>query len=66
VAERCRLCTTNDRDGLVEELAERLWESCRQLDMDPPWKDAPPFWQHAMRVHAITAVNTLERMREGA
>jgi hypothetical protein len=27
--------------------------------------DAPPFWQHAMRVHAITAVNTLERMREG-
>jgi hypothetical protein len=34
MAEHCRLCTTNDRDGLVEELAEALWDSCRQLEMD--------------------------------
>jgi hypothetical protein len=64
MADRCRLCTTNDRDGLVEELAEALWESCRQIELDPAWKNAPPYWQHAMRVHATTSIATLERMRE--
>jgi hypothetical protein len=27
-------------------------ESCRQIELDPAWKNAPPYRQHAMRVHA--------------
>jgi hypothetical protein len=66
MADRCRLCTTNDEDGLVDELAEALWEACRQIELDPPWAGAPPYWQHLMRVQARTSVNLMQsKLRHG-
>jgi hypothetical protein len=32
--DRCRLCTANDREALVEHVAAALWESRRQGTLD--------------------------------
>ena len=58
---RCRLCTTNDRATLVEELAGEMWASRRDSEIDPPWADAAPYWQNAMRQFAEATVNMLEK-----
>ena len=49
---RCRLCTTNDRAALTEELAEEMWESRRDREIDPPWADAGHYWQPVMPQYA--------------
>lgn len=59
----CRICTTNDLDSLVEELAERMWLSRRDRDIDPDkWEDAGPYWQRAMREFAS---ETIKMARHG-
>ena len=32
---RCRLCTANDQDALIECFAERLWERHREAEFPP-------------------------------
>lgn len=60
MAHRCRICTTNDREGLVEDLAERMWESRRERDLDPDaWADAPPYWQMVFRQFASETIKML-------
>ena len=57
---RCRLCTANDPDGLVEHLAEQLWESRRHGTLDDwPWAEAGEYWQRIMREMAATAIQGL-------
>lgn len=56
--ERCRLCTTNDVDGLIEEIAQELWASFPK-DVAGTWADAEGYWQHVMRSHARVMVNLL-------
>ena len=58
---RCRLCTTNDRPALVEELAAEMWESRRDREIDPPWSEAGQYWQPAMRQFAEVSLRMLER-----
>ncbi|MBV9527892.1 hypothetical protein [Sphingomonas sp.] len=58
---RCRLCTSNDRDALIEELAIEMWESRRDREIDPPWEGAGDYWQRAMREFAAATVKMLER-----
>ncbi|SEM53097.1 hypothetical protein SAMN05192583_0530 [Sphingomonas gellani] len=48
---RCRICTANDEDGLIEHMAERLWEGTRVMDL-PAWAEAGEFWQEKYRDHA--------------
>ncbi|WP_019517933.1 hypothetical protein [Sphingomonas sp. Mn802worker] len=36
---RCMLCTSNDRDGLVQLVAQALWDSRRE-EGDLLWKQA--------------------------
>jgi hypothetical protein len=55
---RCRLCSVNDREALVEELAEKMWESRRDREIDPPWDGAGPYWQGVMRGFARTTMWT--------
>ena len=60
MAERCRICTANDAAGVIEEVAEAVWESRRDMEMgDPPWADAGSYWQGLMRQVATTAVQHL-------
>jgi hypothetical protein len=57
---RCRLCTANDIDALVDELAGELWESRRHGTLDDwPWQDASPMWKTTFRDFARTAVEVL-------
>jgi len=58
---RCRLCTTNDKEGLVEELAAEMWDSRRDYHIDPAWEDAGPYWQTVFREFAQATVAMLER-----
>ena len=57
---RCRLCTANDMDAVVEHLAEQLWESRRHGTLDDwPWAQAGDYWQRIFREFATTAVASL-------
>jgi hypothetical protein len=58
---RCRLCTTNDRDGLVEQLAAEMYASRSEQGIDPPWERAGEYWQRAMRQFAEATLKMLER-----
>ncbi len=57
VGHRCRLCTTNDHDALVEQLAAELWTTTPEDGRT--WEQAGGYWQDAFRVHAATAVRLL-------
>ena len=65
MTEHYRLCTANDRDGMIAQLAGDLWNSRRQgmLD-DRPWDGAGEYWQRIFRELAVTAVGSLAQNRE--
>lgn len=58
---RCRLCTTNDKEALAEQLAAEMWNSRRDHQMDPPWEGAGDYWQSIFRHFAQTTIAMLER-----
>ena len=55
---RCRLCTANDREALVEQVAEQLRERRRHGTLDD-WPWAGGYWQPLYRELAATAVKSL-------
>ncbi|QUT05181.1 hypothetical protein KFK14_19615 [Sphingobium phenoxybenzoativorans] len=55
---RCRLCSTNDIDGLIEDVAQGLWASFPR-DVACTWEDATGYWQYVMRTHARVTINLL-------
>jgi hypothetical protein len=58
--ERCRLCTANDEEALIDDLAGQLWESRRDGTLDDvPWVDAGSYWQRIFQDFARTAVGAL-------
>lgn len=54
-AGRCRLCTANDRDALIEQLAAELW----QTRDGQPWVEVSDQWQHVFRQFPTAAIATL-------
>lgn len=55
---RCRICTSNDEDALIDHIAEAIWESRRHGSLDDqPWSKVHPYWYKEMRQLAETAVN---------
>ncbi|KZE16239.1 hypothetical protein [Sphingomonas hankookensis] len=57
----CRLCTANDRDALIEFLAEKLWDSrMGEFETPTPWSEAGPTWQGKFREMAVSAALALE------
>lgn len=59
-SHRCRLCTANDHEALVHELATRLWESRRHGSPDDvPFERAGSYWQRVFLELAETAVAAL-------
>lgn len=56
---RCRICGHNDRDALVEEMAEALWISYRHDDV--PWAKVEPYWGRVFRQLAETAIRVAGR-----
>lgn len=60
----CRICTTNDQEALVDELAREMWASCS--DSDPgsewqPWEQAEPYWQRIFRQYAAAFLKVAHR-----
>ena len=61
MSHRCRLCTANDRDSLVDQVAKSLWESRRHGTADDhPFAEAGEYWQRVFRELAETAIDTLK------
>ena len=58
----CAICTSTDDDGLVEWLAEELWES-RQDDTQwaRRWADAGDLWRIRFRELARTVFGFLQQ-----
>jgi hypothetical protein len=63
MAVRCRLCSTNDRDALVEDVAREVWESGGH---SVRWEDTFPQWHMAYRRHADALLRALERDHDHA
>jgi hypothetical protein len=60
MADRCRLCTSNDDDALYERLAEKLWNSrIERLEGAAPWSEAGATWQATFRELAVAARQAL-------
>ncbi|CAN5773137.1 hypothetical protein BH11PSE6_BH11PSE6_01650 [soil metagenome] len=61
---RCRICTANDIDAVIEQLAEDLWESRRGGTLDDwPWAETSDHWKRIFREFAETAVHSLQGHR---
>jgi hypothetical protein len=60
----CRVCTANDRDALVEELAAEFWKgSCAGPVDGRAWSEAGHYWQPIYRGFADRALHVMERGR---
>ncbi len=59
---RCRICGSNDIDGLIDEIAERIWEMHRDTGLnDPPWEGASDYWQMTLRGYAREMLDVVRR-----
>jgi hypothetical protein len=57
---RHRFCTTNDRDGFIEELAQEIWEDRRQSEDGGGWAEAGEEEQRKYRKLAAETLRVLE------
>lgn len=57
---RCRPCTSNDDDALIEHLAEKLWDSrIERIEGPLPWPEGGATWQAASGELEIVARQAL-------
>ncbi|WP_121119096.1 hypothetical protein [Croceibacterium ferulae] len=58
----CRICSANDEEALVEDVARSMWDTQRSSDPDDawrPWDQAGPYWQRVMLQFAKATVKML-------
>jgi hypothetical protein len=55
---RCRLCTSNDREALIDEMAGGAWE---MAGYGGKWEDVHATWRTGFRYHAELMLRVLER-----
>jgi hypothetical protein len=66
---RCRICTANDREALIEDMARAMWDSQESTNPDDewqPWDKAPPYWHGLMRSYATDCLKQIEKMATSA
>lgn len=56
---RCRLCSADDQDPLVQEVATELWATVPEDGRI--WAEVGSYWQHAFRRHAEATIRILRR-----
>ena len=57
---RCRLCTSNDPEAVIEHLARYMWDSRQgEFEVATPWERAGPTWQSKFREMAVAARQAL-------
>ncbi len=59
---RCRICTSNDREQLIEDMARAMWATQKSSNPDDEWRewDESPYWQAVMRGFAEASLRILE------
>jgi len=61
MAGRCRLCTSNDEEAVIEHVAAYMWDSrMERVEDRTPWADAGATWKTAFREMAIAATQALK------
>lgn len=61
---RCRICTANDRQALILDMAIAMWDTQTNGDTHTdyePWPEASPFWQQRMLEFAEASLKAIER-----
>ena len=58
MSTRCRLCTSNDREALIVEMAAGAWE---MAGYGGKWADVHATWSVSFRHHAELMLRVLER-----
>ena len=58
----CRICSANDEEALLEQMAEAMWST--QVSSNPddewqPWSQAGGYWQTIMRDFARASLRVL-------
>ena len=60
----CRICTANDEDALVEQIAEAVWASCVNREGGPLWTWADAgMWQDKFRAHVRAMIAAVRAER---
>jgi hypothetical protein len=60
MAGRCRLCTSNDEDAVIEHVAAYMWQSrMERVEDRTPWDEAAATWRTAFREMAVAACQAL-------
>jgi hypothetical protein len=60
----CRLCTANDREALIEDLAAKFWAGERDDALDGrTWAQAGSYWQPIFRRFAGRPLAVMEQGR---
>lgn len=60
----CRICTANDEEALIEQMAEAMWSTYATTDTHTewaPWDKAGPYWRTIMLNHARAALRVVRR-----
>ena len=60
---RCRICSANDREQLIDDMAREMWDTQRSASPDDewrPWERAGPYWQGIMRRFAEATLRALQ------
>jgi len=60
----CRICTANDEEALIAQMAEAMWLTQETRDPDNewrPWDHAGPYWQRVMLDYARASLKVLRR-----
>ena len=60
----CRICTANDEEALIEQMAEAMWLTQETRDPDNewrPWDQAGPYWQRGMLDYARASLKVIRR-----
>ena len=61
---RCRICSANDHDALVEDAARAMWDTLATTDPNDewrPWEEAGSYWHFRMRQFADATIRVLRR-----
>ena len=63
MAGRCRLCTSNDEDAVIEHVAAYMWESrMERVEDRTRWEDAGATWKTAFREMAVAATQAFRML----
>ena len=66
---RCRICSANDREQLIEDMARSMWDTQKRSDPADewqPWEQAGLYWQTIMRQFAEATLGAITQGHGGA